>query len=190
MLTVSSIIPSSSNSHSSFQKPLFFFSLYFLAFAQGGHKPCVQAFGADQFDQNDPQERLSKNSFFNWWYFGICASGGVAVVTMSYVQDNISWGLGFGIPCGIMMLALILFLLGTRTYRYFVLEKENPFIRVGRSFVALARSWKSKGSCLVRETGDINRYGLTNPECNWHNPVYNKKRFSMSFVKLTFIIKY
>ncbi|XP_078181952.1 protein NRT1/ PTR FAMILY 5.10-like [Carex rostrata] len=157
MLTVSSIIPSFSNSHSSFQKPLFYFSLYFLAFAQGGHKPCVQAFGADQFDHNDPQERLSKNSFFNWWYFGICASGGVAVVTMSYVQDNISWGLGFGIPCGIMILALILFLLGRRTYRYFVLEKENPFIRVGRSFVALARSWKSKGSCLVHETGDVNR---------------------------------
>ncbi|XP_078153584.1 protein NRT1/ PTR FAMILY 5.10-like isoform X1 [Carex rostrata] len=157
MLTVSSIIPSPSNRHSSFQKPLFFFSLYFLAFAQGGHKPCVQAFGADQFDQNDLQERLSKNSFFNWWYFSICVSFSVAVVTMSYVQDNISWGLGFGIPCGIMVLGLILFLLGTRTYRYFVLEKENPFIRVRRSFVALARSWKSKGSCLVRETGDVNR---------------------------------
>lgn len=171
MLTVSSIVPSSGNS--SYQKPLFFFSLYLVAFAQGGHKPCVQAFGADQFDQNDPQERLSKNSFFNWWYFGICASGGVAVVTMSYVQDNISWGLGFGIPCGIMVLALILFLLGTRTYRYFVLEKENPFIRVGRSFVALAQSWKLKGFCLVHETGDTSRYGFTNPEWQLANPAYN-----------------
>ncbi|KAJ3707705.1 hypothetical protein LUZ61_011410 [Rhynchospora tenuis] len=167
MLTISSIIPSTSNSHcndstnqknctnASSQKALFFFSLYLVAFAQGGHKPCVQAFGADQFDQNDPREKISKYSFFNWWYFGICASGGVAVVTMSYVQDNIGWGLGFGIPCGIMVLALVLFLLGTRTYRYFVLEEENPFIRVGRSFVALARGWKSKGFCMAVGTGEI-----------------------------------
>jgi solute carrier family 15 (peptide/histidine transporter), member 3/4 len=172
MLTVSSIIPSSGNSHSSdytgqkdytnssFQKPLFFFSLYLLAFAQGGHKPCVQAFGADQFDHNDPQERLSRNSFFNWWYFGVSASGSVAIVTMSYVQDNISWGLGFGIPCGIMVLGLALFLVGMRTYRYFVLEKKNPFIQVGRSFVVLAGRWKLKGSGLMRETGDFSWYGF------------------------------
>lgn len=130
LLTLSAVLPSFSTSDCQsaisvgqcspplLQIVFFFFSLYLVAFAQGGHKPCVQAFGSDQFDTQDPQECKAKSSFFNWWYFGLSFGTCVTLWILNYIQDNLSWGLGFGIPCMIMAFALIIFLLGTSTYRF------------------------------------------------------------------------
>ncbi|RZC61421.1 hypothetical protein C5167_023163 [Papaver somniferum] len=66
-LSVSTLIPLK------FHYWVFFFSLHLVAIGEGGHKPCVQTFGAEQFDESIPEERKAKSSFFNWWYFGICS---------------------------------------------------------------------------------------------------------------------
>ncbi|XP_030951524.1 protein NRT1/ PTR FAMILY 5.10-like [Quercus lobata] len=123
---------------------LFFFSLYLVAVGQGGHKPCVRAFGADQFDGLDPEECKAKSSFFNWWYFGVCGGGAVTILVLCYIQENLSWGLGFGIPCILMVVALGVFLLGTRTYRYSVKgDEKSPFLRIGQVFVAAVKNWRT-----------------------------------------------
>ncbi|XP_071686826.1 protein NRT1/ PTR FAMILY 5.10-like [Rutidosis leptorrhynchoides] len=131
---------------------MFFISLYLMAFAQGGHKPCVQAFGADQFDADDPEELKAKSSFFNWWYFGLCFGSIVGIFVISIIQENLSWGMGFGIPCIIMGFALIIFLLGTMTYRFAErIEGKNGFVRIGRVFVNAVRNWRTTNVTISSE---------------------------------------
>ncbi|XP_074304789.1 protein NRT1/ PTR FAMILY 5.10-like isoform X1 [Silene latifolia] len=127
------------------QTMVFFGALYLVALGQGGHKPCVQAFGADQFDGSDPEESKAKSSFFNWWYFGLSSGALLGIGVLSYVQDNFSWGLAFGIPCIVMVIALLVFILGTFTYRFIkVNEKQTPFSRIGRVFIRAARNRHAK----------------------------------------------
>ncbi|KAK4490046.1 hypothetical protein RD792_000700 [Penstemon davidsonii] len=131
---------------------LIFFSLYLVALAQGGHTPCVQAFGADQFDEEDKNECKAKSSFFNWWY--CFSSGGVLVplLVLTYIQENLGWELGFGIPAVVMFLTLIVFLVGTPTYRFRVnSDGQNPFVRINRVFVKAARNWRTAPVALSND---------------------------------------
>ncbi|CAL5439070.1 unnamed protein product [Camellia sinensis] len=143
----------SSCSPAQFQVILFFFSLYLIAFAQGGHKPCVQAFGADQFDGQDSEECRARSSFFNWWYFGSCVGPTAALLFLNYIQDNLNWGLGFGIPCISMVVALLIFLIGTTTYRYTIKGRNmNPFLRIATVFATATKNWRTSSSTILVES--------------------------------------
>lgn len=95
-----------------------------MALAQG-YKPCVQAFGADQFDGKHPEERKAKSSFFNWWLCGLCTGATAAHLILHYIQDNIDWGIGFAIPCLAMAVGLVLFLMGNKNYRFAVTRSNE-----------------------------------------------------------------
>ncbi|KAH7674571.1 Proton-dependent oligopeptide transporter family protein [Dioscorea alata] len=95
-----------------------FLPLYLISIGQGGYNPSLQAFGADQLqmDENLSCGKDEKTKFFQWWYFGICSGSLLGNSLMSYIQDNISWSLGFTIPTIAMVMSIIVFLCGTRFY--------------------------------------------------------------------------
>jgi solute carrier family 15 (peptide/histidine transporter), member 3/4 len=60
---------------------------------------------------------------------------------LSYIQDNVGWDLGFGIPWVVVCFSMAIFLLGTRTYRMYPPEKDNPFARIGNTFLVMSKRW-------------------------------------------------
>ncbi|CAN6476230.1 unnamed protein product [Victoria cruziana] len=147
-LTISTLLPSDCNDHRSrsacFLPPEFpvvflFFSLYLAPMGSGGHKPCTQAFGADQFDETSPKERITKSSFFNWWYFGVWSGSLVSMVAVNYIQEYLGWAYGYGFTCLSMGLSLAVFLIGTSTYRFKLAQEGSPFTRIVQVFVAAVR---------------------------------------------------
>ncbi|GAA0185530.1 transporter [Lithospermum erythrorhizon] len=109
-----SVCPSATSA----QFAIFSLGLYLVALGTGGINPCVSSFGADQFDDSDHDERVKKGSFFNWFYFCINIGAFVSSSLLVWIQENIGWGVGFGIPTLIMGIAISSFFLGTPLYRF------------------------------------------------------------------------
>jgi peptide/histidine transporter 3/4 len=144
MLTVSSTLrapePRAASSPSFAQLAFFYVALYLLAVARGFHRPCAEALGADQFtpsDGEDPSSRASRSSYFNWFHFSLSCGYGLATTGLTYVEDNVSWTVGFGACWAMMVLYLAVFLLGTPTYRA---ERHVGDVR----FVEAVRAWAAR----------------------------------------------
>lgn len=124
------------------QLAVFFGALYTLAIGTGGTKPNISTIGADQFDVFDPKEKTQKLSFFNWWMFSIFFGTLFANTVLVYVQDNVGWALGYGLPTIGLAISISIFLMGTPFYRH-KLPTGSPFTKMARVIVASFRKAKA-----------------------------------------------
>ena len=128
---------------------VFFLAAYLVALATGGYKPCLESFGADQFDDDDTKERKQKMSFFNWWNVSLCSGLFIGVTLIVYVQDYVSWGIAFLILAIIMGVTVFIFVIGRPFYRY---RKPHGSPLTPLLQVMVAAMAKRKLACPVDST--------------------------------------
>uniref|UniRef100_A0A8C6VG82 Solute carrier family 15 member 2 n=1 Tax=Naja naja TaxID=35670 RepID=A0A8C6VG82_NAJNA len=94
--------------------------LSLIALGTGGIKPCVAAFGGDQFEEKHVQER---NKFFSVFYLAINAGSLISTFLTPVLRGGVQcfggdcYALAFGVPAALMIVALVVFITGNRLYK-------------------------------------------------------------------------
>ncbi|NWY41472.1 S15A1 protein, partial [Sylvia atricapilla] len=96
--------------------------LILIALGTGGIKPCVSAFGGDQFEDDQEKQR---STFFSLFYLSINAGSLLSTLitpTLRASQCGIHakqecYPLAFGVPAILMAVALVVFVVGSKLYK-------------------------------------------------------------------------
>ncbi|XP_047059305.1 protein NRT1/ PTR FAMILY 6.2-like [Lolium rigidum] len=120
------------------QMGVLYVCLYLIALGTGGLKSSVSGFGTDQFDERDDRERTAMGYFFNRFFFIISVGTLLAVTVLVYIQDHIGRSWAYGICSGTMLVAIAVFLSGTRRYRY-KRSSGSPVVHILQVLVAATR---------------------------------------------------
>ncbi|KAI3746227.1 hypothetical protein L6452_08651 [Arctium lappa] len=129
------------------QLAILYISLALASLGAAGTRFTLATMGADQF--NNPNHQ---GVFFNWHFFTFYAATLVSVVGIIFVEDNVSWGLGFGLCVVANLVGLVIFVFGRRYYRL-LKPQGSPFTGLACVMVAafrkrkVALSFKSEDYC-------------------------------------------
>lgn len=104
----------------------------------GAIRPCNLAFGADQFNPKTEAGKRGIDSFFNWYFFTLTFAQMVSVTLVVYIQSDVSWTVGLGIPTVFMLISCFLFFVGTRMY-VVVAPEGSPLTSVAQVVVAAVK---------------------------------------------------
>ncbi|XP_036611678.1 solute carrier family 15 member 1 [Trichosurus vulpecula] len=96
--------------------------LVLIAFGTGGIKPCVSAFGGDQFEENQEKQR---NRFFSIFYLAINAGSLISTIVTPILRvqecgihsKQACYPLAFGVPAALMAISLFVFIIGSSMYK-------------------------------------------------------------------------
>jgi solute carrier family 15 (peptide/histidine transporter), member 3/4 len=95
------------------RRALYILGLLLIAIGSGGIKANVSTFGAQQLD------RMGANAvqtFFNWFYWFINLGAAIAYSGVVYIQQEVSFFVGYLIPTFSILLAIVIFMLPRKSY--------------------------------------------------------------------------
>ncbi|KAL9413034.1 hypothetical protein AB3S75_041663 [Citrus x aurantiifolia] len=102
----------------------------------GGLRFTLATMGANQFEI--PQHQ---GIFFNWFFILTYASTVISSAAFVYIEDNVSWRLGFCLNIAANLAGVVIFLSGKHFYLF---DKPNgsPFVGRAHVIVASVKKWK------------------------------------------------
>jgi len=119
--------------------------LALIAIGTGGIKPCVSAFGGDQFKL--PEQARQLQTFFSVFYFSINAGSLISTILTPVLREDVEcfgddtcYSLAFGVPAILMLVATLIIIMGKPLYKM-VPPQGNILVRV---FGAIGRALKKK----------------------------------------------
>ncbi|XP_076089356.1 solute carrier family 15 member 1-like isoform X2 [Mytilus galloprovincialis] len=95
-------------------------ALILIGIGTGGIKPCVAAFGADQFR---PEQEKQRETFFSVFYFMINLGSMFSIILTPILRADVHcygaecYPLAFGIPAILMISSAVIFIAGGRLYK-------------------------------------------------------------------------
>ncbi|GLH14543.1 Peptide transporter family 1 [Gryllus bimaculatus] len=124
--------------------------LLLIAFGTGGIKPCVSAFGGDQFIL--PQQEKQMAQFFSFFYFAINSGSLISTFLTPVLREDVQcfdqsscYPLAFGVPAVLMIVSILVFVAGKNLY---IIKKPqgNVVMQVSKCMGhAIGQKIKSKG---------------------------------------------
>ncbi|KAM0922353.1 hypothetical protein ACQ4PT_006278 [Festuca glaucescens] len=156
LITVGAFLPSAPDlcnlnpcpSSKGTQNVIFFSGLYLTAVGCGGVRSALLPLGADQFNNENGVDMQKRRNFFSLFYisviFGVITSGTIVV----WIQENVSWALGYGIATTCIALALIGIVVGTPTIR----RREPSGSPVKSIFQVIAAACKNMDLALPADS--------------------------------------
>lgn len=95
--------------------------LLLIGLGSGGIKPCVAAFGGDQFKIPEQAKQLA--TFFSLFYFSINAGSLISTYLMPVLRNDVHcfgnlscFSLAFGVPGVLMVISIFIFVCGKSLY--------------------------------------------------------------------------
>ena len=135
-----------------------YIGIFLIAIGTGGIKPCVVALGADQFKL--PQQAKALATYFAMFYASINIGSMVSTIAVPFLRrvpclgEETCFSLAFGLPAGLMFLALILFWAGSWPYEVYIPKENIIAIFFKCSWHALWSKRKGKGGHWLDKAND------------------------------------